>query len=210
MRPQDAAVRAAALLLGIALLLSLAIQLALDREWYHAHLEKHGSHSRFASREEADAAADAVLDYLAGERESLPPPFTPEEQSHLWDVRLLLARASLARGVLAVIALLILSAAMFSGSPASTLFSALTWTGIASLALCGALALGGLTFSTFFTLFHLVFFPQGNWQFSPESVLIRLFPQGFFFDVFLALLARMALLGALMLSPQLLQRFKKS
>lgn len=32
-----------------------------------------------------------------------------------------------------------------------------------------------------FTLFHLVLFPQGNWQFSSDSLLIQLFPPLFWF-----------------------------
>jgi len=48
-----------------------------------------------------------------------------------------------------------------------------------------AAALGlffALAFDTAFTAFHLVFFPQGNWQFSADSNLIRLFPQARWFD----------------------------
>jgi len=48
-----------------------------------------------------------------------------------------------------------------------------------------AVALGlffALAFDTAFTAFHLVFFPQGNWQFSADSNLIRLFPQALWFD----------------------------
>jgi uncharacterized membrane protein len=29
----------------------------------------------------------------------------------------------------------------------------------------------------------MIFFPQGNWMFSPDSLLITLFPQQFFFDI---------------------------
>jgi integral membrane protein (TIGR01906 family) len=34
-----------------------------------------------------------------------------------------------------------------------------------------------------FTLFHIIFFPQGNWMFDPTSMLITLFPEQFFFDI---------------------------
>lgn len=60
------------------------------------------------------------------------------------------------------------------------------------LLLRSALAVGGvavalglffaLAFDTAFALFHAIFFPQGNWQFGPESNLIRLFPEPLWFE----------------------------
>ena len=37
-----------------------------------------------------------------------------------------------------------------------------------------------LNFNTIFTLFHTIFFPQGNWQFPFDSFLIQTFPLEFF------------------------------
>ena len=37
-----------------------------------------------------------------------------------------------------------------------------------------------LSFNITFTIFHLLFFPQGNWQFPADSLLIKNFPIGFF------------------------------
>lgn len=42
----------------------------------------------------------------------------------------------------------------------------------------GALLRG---FSAFWNLFHKIFFPQGNWQFAQESILITLYPEKYFF-----------------------------
>lgn len=47
-----------------------------------------------------------------------------------------------------------------------------------TLSIAGVITLGVVFFwNTFFTLFHQVFFPQGNWSFPPEALLIRLFPE---------------------------------
>ena len=35
-------------------------------------------------------------------------------------------------------------------------------------------------FNSFFKLFHLVFFPQGNWQFNASSLMIQTYQQSFF------------------------------
>lgn len=42
-------------------------------------------------------------------------------------------------------------------------------------------------FSSSFTFFHMIFFPQGNWQFPAESALIQTFPLEFFQEIALAI-----------------------
>ncbi|MFT4250171.1 MAG: DUF1461 domain-containing protein [Candidatus Woesearchaeota archaeon] len=37
-----------------------------------------------------------------------------------------------------------------------------------------------LPWSVLFRYFHLVFFPMGNWQFPPDSLLIQTYPESFF------------------------------
>ena len=39
--------------------------------------------------------------------------------------------------------------------------------------------IGYFAFDTLFTLFHEVFFPQGNWEFPVDSNMIRLYPYAF-------------------------------
>jgi uncharacterized membrane protein len=48
-----------------------------------------------------------------------------------------------------------------------------------------AIVLGVLfavAFDQMFLAFHELFFPQGNFMFGPDSNLLRLFPEGFWFD----------------------------
>lgn len=49
------------------------------------------------------------------------------------------------------------------------------------------------SFDWFFTTFHEIFFPQGNWQFPPGDHMITLFPDGFWSDV--TLLVGLVVLG---------------
>ncbi len=46
----------------------------------------------------------------------------------------------------------------------------------------------GNDFFTLFENFHHIFFPQGNWQFIEGSLIITIFPFGFFYDFFFNLL----------------------
>ena len=43
-------------------------------------------------------------------------------------------------------------------------------------------------FGSLFDKFHLSFFPQGNWAFTEGSLIITIFPFGFFYDFFFKLL----------------------
>ena len=62
-------------------------------------------------------------------------------------------------------------------------------------------------FNEVFTLFHQLFFPQGNWLFSPDSLLIQTFPLAFFIiisrDIFLLTLGG----GILFILPVYLYRY---
>jgi len=46
----------------------------------------------------------------------------------------------------------------------------------------------GNNFSQLFENFHLIFFPQGNWAFPEGSLIITIFPFGFFYDFFFKLI----------------------
>ncbi|MBU4482238.1 DUF1461 domain-containing protein [Patescibacteria group bacterium] len=41
-----------------------------------------------------------------------------------------------------------------------------------------------LFFDRFFELFHLILFPQGNWQFNASSLMIQTYQQSFFQEFF--------------------------
>ena len=61
------------------------------------------------------------------------------------------------------------------------------------------------SFDWFFTTFHEIFFPQGNWQFPPGDHMITLFPDGFWSDTTLlvglvTLVLALVVLGAAFLS----------
>ncbi len=194
---------------GIALafaLLLLSVQwLAFDEAFYYTHLEKHESYSRFESREVVDATVTGLLDFFRGELENPPELLGEAESSHLVDVKLLLDRTR----VVCVALLCIFTANIIRAARACekqrkrlvVVSSYLHYGGIATLGLCLLLAVAALFFQPMFILFHNVFFPQGNWLFPMDSTLIMLFPRGFFFDLFVAVIVRTALLGlsALML-----------
>lgn len=97
--------------------------------------------------------------------------YSGDELSHMEDVRVLI---NFGQGLLLVLILLLaLVFALEKGN--SWLFAA---GAILALVVLGLFAL--FDFSSFFNSFHKLFFPQGNWQFSPGSKLIKDFPLSFF------------------------------
>ena len=60
----------------------------------------------------------------------------------------------------------------------------MAWGSVASFGLLCFLGFFAVTaFDWFFTTFHEIFFPGGNWQFPPGDHMITLFPEGFWVDV---------------------------
>jgi integral membrane protein (TIGR01906 family) len=74
-----------------------------------------------------------------------------------------------------------------------------------------ALALGiffAVAFEAAFTAFHAIFFQAGTWQFGPDSNLIRLFPEAFWFET--SLLAGLSILLTALLAAWLGSRGMRS
>ncbi len=102
--------------------------------------------------------------------------FTSSEVSHLNDVSRIFTAGRVVISVLAITGFLYLI-----GSILSDTFDGLSYRQSAKI-LIGTvvvLVLGLVFFQTFFPLFHKVFFPQGNWAFPENSMLIQLFPELF-------------------------------
>jgi integral membrane protein (TIGR01906 family) len=108
------------------------------------------------------------------------PLLTPDERAHMRDV------SRLVRLLLAVLALAAVAAAI-SVVALRREPRRMGWVLIGTAFVMGSIALVvGLVFAVAFEqaflLFHEVFFPQGNFLFGPDSNLLRLFPEGFWFE----------------------------
>ncbi len=117
----------------------------------------------------------------------LTVPYAPLELSHLQDVKRVMFKADL---VFYLSVLVIASILLFYRKDKETLLSflktAVIAEGIFVIVTLISLLLG---FNYTFNLFHDVFFPQGNWQFAADSVLIQTFPIEFFSTIGLSIFA---------------------
>jgi integral membrane protein (TIGR01906 family) len=113
------------------------------------------------------------------------PLFNPDEISHMVDVKRVMDstwRAQVASAAVLIVGLLFL---LLRPATRVIAWNALFGGGLLTAGLLLALGLFVVFgFDTFFTQFHEVFFPQGNWTFDYSDSLIRLLPERFFFDAF--------------------------
>ncbi len=153
-----------------------------------------------------------TLDFLQGriEATALTVPYTPQELSHLADVKQVMqwVDTTFILLLLATLALLYHSKAEWK--------KFVRWGGMTTVALVSLIILSLLlSFNTVFTLFHLLFFPQGNWIFPADSLLIQTFPLAFFVRMGMiifgvALGMGMLLILVLILIPKIKESIKNS
>ena len=122
-----------------------------------------------------------TISFVNGGRENMSINYTSSEISHLQDVR------GVTKGerylFIAVYLIVIL---IFGANMKNKFFSKklLRYGGITTAIIMGIILLFSLvSFNEIFTLFHQLFFPQGNWMFAPESLLIQTFPFNFFTNI---------------------------
>ena len=115
--------------------------------------------------------------YFLQENTEMKVNFTASEVSHLQDVQKVMQFVDYLFYFIFAVAI-ILGIFLYRKS---LLSKALFYSGIFSLSLFALLFfLYFFGFSFLFTIFHQVFFPQGNWQFPVDSLLINTFPFEFF------------------------------
>ncbi|MBI2151520.1 DUF1461 domain-containing protein [Candidatus Woesearchaeota archaeon] len=109
--------------------------------------------------------------------------YTNLEISHLKDVEKVMAWAD-SLWLFSVIAPLMLLAFYFSHRNKLLIWKQLYYGSLTTIILLSVTLFSSIfLFQILFTIFHLIFFPQGNWIFPMESLLIRTFPQKFFQDI---------------------------
>lgn len=135
---------------------------------------------------EAVGPTKQLFQYFQGKAE-VPQIFDEQEKSHLQDVKHLLKYSYYLLEIITVI----LAFCLID-----------EWKKIikyGTILLLILLAIGFfIPFDSFFTSFHELLFPQGNWQFATDSTLIQLYPASFFENYGIAIGIN-ALLAALVL-----------
>ena len=154
---------------------AVALLVLMTPPWMHIALDLSGGARALATPDFAHQLSDATVAELF-----LGPgtfsTFGADEAGHMRDVRLVLW---------AFLGLAAASGAIVTWALGRRSDSVDTWRAIArgGLLLVGVIvgvgAFAVLAFGIAFELFHRIFFPGGNWAFSGDSLLIRLYPYEF-------------------------------
>ena len=112
------------------------------------------------------------------EKSPIPLGYTELEQSHMQDVKIILQKVD----VLFFSLLLITTLLLTHYKKKKNIIKGLLIAGAKStlISISSILIISSLAFNFIFTYFHKIFFPQGNWQFPPDSLLIQTWPINFF------------------------------
>jgi integral membrane protein (TIGR01906 family) len=132
------------------------------------------------------AIAEQVREFVVdGDVDSLPatvdgrPGFDSGAVSHLRDVRRVLDRARLVTGVLAALVAVWLGVQIVRRRFSAIAEGLFVGAGFCVLIVVLGVLAGTVDFESFFAWFHGLFFSAGTWQFSANSLLIEVFPEGF-------------------------------
>ncbi len=172
---------ALALQLPVTILLGNLRQTAFDTDFYSGEFEKYNPDAENSTQTTKDLIyylqrKDADSSYLK--------PFAEEEISHLADVKALMQKFFLLKNI-SIVLLFILTLALFyvnKNTALKNLSISVIIGGALTILLILLLYILALNFEPSFIKFHELFF-AGNWQFSKEHLLIKLFPSQFFVDI---------------------------
>lgn len=173
-------------LLVISLVLSLylasADNLIFNLGFYKKEFSKNNVYEKINN---ADDISKSLIGFFRDENK-LPDVFDAKEKSHLGDVKDLIKNIQTLFMFLSLVNITLLSLLLFYSSTLKDLSKVGIYSGIFGLVLPTFFMI--FKFSDLFVKFHLVFFPQGNWQFPVNSTLIMLFPGQFFYDAIISII----------------------
>jgi len=163
-----------------------------DKSFYYTEYSKNGVYSQLSTNRTyatsfASNVTDNVLDYFKGKSDL--KYFSVDEQAHMHDVKFVISALNFIYYSSSIFFILIFIILYYIIKKekinfVDTISKILIFGGGAALGFLIIVFLWSVfSFETLFLLMHLVFFPQGNWMFPAESLLITLFPEQFFFDI---------------------------
>jgi integral membrane protein (TIGR01906 family) len=169
------------------LLLSNFKLILFNENYYKEEFRKYNIYSQFP---DADKTNSDVLDYFKNNDKLIKNNFfNDREKQHLLDVKNLINSVfSLFNYLLLIFFILLIILVMITKNKKNLIkyiSAILTYGSILTLIkILFFFLLTKLNFTSFFTSFHKLFFPQGNWLFNPAiDKIILLYPENFFYDI---------------------------
>lgn len=173
-------------------LFTFNVRLAINSSWLYSYgFARYSVGQKLGlSQEELSWVTEALITYFNSGKYLLGDFFNEREKIHLKDVRRLI-QLDYRVGEICGVYLALFGAVALLRRRLKLLGKALYYGGLATLILFALLSLAVLVgFDRIFLIFHLVSFPNTFWILDPrQDRLILLFPQGFFFQATLLVVA---------------------
>jgi len=195
-------------IISIALLVFLIFNAAFfmvlfDKSFYDKGFQKYGQYDELGVMG-VRRVIDNLINYLTSESSDISKieafiGFTPDEKAHLVDVRNLIHQFKVLGIIALVLFLLILIRLNMLRDLKPGARKILIYGTITTLGLLLVIFLLSLNFPSFFEGFHKALFPQGNYTFPADYLLIKLFPQQFFQDYAKKMFFHTALMSLILL-----------
>ncbi len=202
------------LLIIIILFTPLAFHVC-NRGYYETLYEDNGVFSILNKRDVLDATEE-IFKFFTGRTTNLQAievrysdesisktaSFRPDEISHLNDVRKLLVKIFILYCV-SIILFVVMTFLLIERNIKNFIRNlGVIFTISSSIMLLFIIILYflGQNFPSLFDNFHTLFFPQGNFLFPPGSLIITLFPSGFFYDFFIRLILSSTIISVVLLA----------
>jgi len=174
---------------------------SFDLEFYNKEFEQYNPDVN-----DSLGTAEDLLTYLQSSSagEEYIASFNEEEVSHLKDVKNLIQLSFWILYASAFL-LIIFSVLLYNLNKQNKIEFArkkgtvLIGGGLLTLILIGVFRICLINFKSVFTKFHQIFFAQGGWQFPPDYLLVRLFPEKFFIDVIHLIVFRILITAVILL-----------
>ena len=166
---------------AIIILISNYRLLIFNEGYYHEQFSKTGTYERV---ENADEITHGIIEYINGKRDQLNPDvFNPREISHMKDVKKIVNNAHIFLYIMILIESTLLGLLYVRSKKEfqRTVLLALQFSGIIIILFSAALFIISGLFPYMFEWFHRLLFDQGTYVFSENDMLIKLFPEEFFF-----------------------------
>jgi integral membrane protein (TIGR01906 family) len=157
-----------------------------NRSFYDKEFKKYGQYDELGTIG-VQKTVDYLINYLTSENTEINEipelnAFAPEEKSHLSDVRKNICAVKWI-GIISLVLLIIGIIRLYTLNDFKlNLKRIFVYGSISTFALLVILFVISLNFPSFFEGFHKLLFPQGNYIFPADYLLIKLFPEGFFMD----------------------------
>jgi len=187
---------AALIVLNLPIIIYLAIStgIVFEKGFYIREFKSAGVYDIIGDRELPNTISAQIISYF-GQKTSEPPSFylfTENENLHLRDVKLLIDNLKEVLYASAAITLssLLIMLLFYRSYLYKRIGKILLISSALALTFGVALFIASHNFGAAFTSFHSLFFPQGNWAFPPDSLLLYLFPEQLFYGFFAAILLR--------------------